>query len=206
MTETFQPVDLLAIALVLAVLIGCINYLWVKLPPAIGMLIGSLVLSRWWSSSDRLFHLHVMSWFRGTLDAASLPHVFLDGVLALLLFAGSLHVDVAELNRRRWMILLLATASVHPLDDCSAPGCGLVFAVVGVAVPLAWCLRARRDPGADRRRRGRNPAAAGRACRRACAPPSSARACSTTAPAWCCSWWRCGSPRAKPSGSATARS
>ena len=81
-----------------------------------------------------------MSWFRGTLDAASLPHIFLDGVLALLLFAGSLHVDVAELSRRRWMILLLATASVILSMTLFGAGIWAVFAVVGAAVPLAWCL------------------------------------------------------------------
>jgi len=30
-----------------------------------------------------------MRWFRGTLDNAHLPRVFLNAVLALLLFAGS---------------------------------------------------------------------------------------------------------------------
>ena len=135
-----EAADILAAVLVLAVLIGCVNHIWIKLPPAIGMLIGSLVLSALVVVSDRLFHLHVMSWFRGTLDAASLPHIFLDGVLALLLFAGSLHVDVAELSRRRWMILLLATASVILSMTLFGAGMWAVFAVVGAAVPLAWCL------------------------------------------------------------------
>src|ERR1700733_9497593 len=108
----FEPVDLLAIVLALAALIGCINYLWIGLPPAIGMLLGALTVSLLIVSSDHVLHLHVMRWFRGTLDDAHLPRVFLNAVLALLLFAGSLHVDVAELSRRRETILILATASV----------------------------------------------------------------------------------------------
>ena len=140
MTETLQPVDLLAIALALAALIGCINYLWVKLPPAIGMLLGSLVLSLIIVSSDRLFHLHVMTWLRGTLDSAHFPRVFLNAVLALLLFAGSLHVDIAELNRRRGMILLLATASVLIATTIFGAGMWLAFSVIGMAVPLIWCV------------------------------------------------------------------
>jgi len=51
----FEPVDLFAIVLVLAVLIGCINHLWIKLPPAIGMLLGSLVVSLLIVSSDHVF-------------------------------------------------------------------------------------------------------------------------------------------------------
>jgi CPA1 family monovalent cation:H+ antiporter len=135
-----EPADLVAVVLALAAFIGCVNHLWIRLPPAIGMLGGSLIASLLIVSSDRVLHLHVMSWFRETLDAANLPHVFLDGALALLLFAGSLHGDLAELSRRRWMILLLATASVVLATLIFGAGMWAVFALVGAAVPLAWCF------------------------------------------------------------------
>jgi monovalent cation:H+ antiporter, CPA1 family len=135
-----EPADLVAILLALAVLIGCANYLWVGLPPAIGMLLGSLLLSLAIAASDRVFHLHIMGWFRGTFGAVDLPDVFLDGVLALLLYAGSLYVDVAELIRRRWMILLLATASVIIATAIFAAGMWVIFATTGITVPLAWCF------------------------------------------------------------------
>jgi CPA1 family monovalent cation:H+ antiporter len=133
------PIDLLAIVLALAALIGCVNHLVFKLPPAIGMLLGSLAVSLIIVASDHVLHLHVMRWFRGTLGAADLPHFFLDGALALLLFAGSLHVDVAELNRRRLVIASLATVSVIVST--------LIFGYAmwaltgfGAAIPLVWCL------------------------------------------------------------------
>jgi CPA1 family monovalent cation:H+ antiporter len=135
-----EPVDLFAIVLALAVLIGSVNHLWIKLPPAIGMLVGSLVVSSLVVVSDHAFHLHVMRWFRGTLTAADLPHFFLDGVLALLLYAGSLHVDVAQLRRRGWVILLLATASVIISTLILGAGMWLLFGATGLAVPLAWCF------------------------------------------------------------------
>jgi len=135
-----EPADLLAIILVLAVLIGCINHLWIRLPPAIGMLVGSLVLSLLIVSSDRLLHLHVMSWFRQTLESADLPHIFLDVALALLLFAGSLNVDVMELTTRRWMILLLATASVILSMLFFGAGMRVMFGLAGIVVPSAWCF------------------------------------------------------------------
>jgi CPA1 family monovalent cation:H+ antiporter len=135
-----EPVDLFAILLALAVVIGCINYFWVKLPPAIGMLLGSLLMASLYVGSDHLFHLHAMHWLRDTLDAADLPHLFLDGTVALLLFAASLHVDIAELNRRRRLILLLATASVVVSTAVFGYGIFFSFGLVGIAVPLAWCL------------------------------------------------------------------
>ena len=135
-----EPVDLFAIVLALAVLIGSVNHLWIKLPAAIGMLVGSLVVSLLVVVSDHVFHLHVMRWFRGTLGAADLSHFFLDGVLALLLYAGSLHVNVAELRRRGWVILLLATASVIISTLIFGGGMWLFFGAIGLTVPLAWCF------------------------------------------------------------------
>jgi len=133
------PIDLFAIVLALAVVIGCVNHVFFRLPPAIGMLLGSLVVSLVIVGSDHVFHLHVMHWFRGTLGAADLPHIFLDGALALLLFAGSLHVDVAELNRRRQVILALATGSV--ILSTLIFGYALwALTGFGAAIPLVWCL------------------------------------------------------------------
>ncbi len=135
-----EPIDQFAVVLGLAVLIGCVNHVWVKLPPAIGMLLGALAVSLLIVASDHVLHLHVMGWFRETLGEADLPHFFLDGVLAFLLFAGSLHVDLAELNRRKWLILILATASVIISTMIFGAGMWLAFGLIGVTIPLVWCV------------------------------------------------------------------
>ncbi len=140
MSGLIEPADLLVIVLALAVFIGCVNHLWIGMPPGVGMLLGSLLVSTMVILSDRVFHLHVMWWFRATLEAAHLPKVFLDGVLALLLFAGSLHVDMAELKRRRWTIVVLATASVILSTTVFSAGMWTIFSLTGAAVPLAWCF------------------------------------------------------------------
>ena len=135
-----EPADLLAILLGLAVAIGCINHLWIRLPPAIGMLLGSLTLAAVVVSSDHVLHLHVMRWFRGTFSTANLPRFFLDGVLALLLFAGSLHVDAKELGQRRFLISLLVTTSVILSTLIFGSCMWVIFAAIGATVPLAWCF------------------------------------------------------------------
>jgi CPA1 family monovalent cation:H+ antiporter len=135
-----EPIDQFAVVLGLAVAIGCVNHIWIKLPPAIGMLLGALVVSFLIVASDHVLHLHIMGWFRETLGEADLPHFFLDGVLAFLLFAGSLHVNVAELNRRKWLILILATASVIISTMMFGAGMWLVFGLIGVTIPFVWCV------------------------------------------------------------------
>jgi monovalent cation:H+ antiporter, CPA1 family len=134
-----EPVDQFAVVLGLAVLIGCFNHLWIGLPPAIGMLLGSLVISFLIVVSDHVLHLHIMGWFRETLGDADLPHFFLDGVLAFLLFAGSLHVDIAELNRRWRLILELATVSVILSTLIFGVGMWLFLGLVGADIPFVWC-------------------------------------------------------------------
>jgi CPA1 family monovalent cation:H+ antiporter len=136
----FEPVDLLAIVLALAALIGCINYLWIGLPPAIGMLLGALTVSLLIVSSDHVLHLHVMRWFRGTLDDAHLSRVFLNAILALLLFAGSLHIDVVELNKRRFTILMLATVSVMISTVLFGGVMYYTYGLIGSFVPFVWCI------------------------------------------------------------------
>jgi hypothetical protein len=59
----------------LAVVIGGINHLWIRLPPAIGMLLGSPMQSAFVVSSDHLLDLHVMRWFRGTLTTSFLLEI-----------------------------------------------------------------------------------------------------------------------------------
>lgn len=135
-----EPIDLLVIVLGLAVLVGCINHLWIGLPPTVGMLLGSLFISLLIVSSDHVFHLHSMHWFRATFDSAHLPNVFLDGVLALLLFAGSLHANVLELSRRRWTILFLATAGVILSTLVFGASLWTISNLIGASVPLAWCF------------------------------------------------------------------
>ncbi|HAQ85372.1 MAG TPA: sodium:proton antiporter, partial [Pseudomonas sp.] len=36
-------------------------------------------------------------------------HLLMDGMLSFLLFAGALHINLADLRARRWAIGLLAT-------------------------------------------------------------------------------------------------
>jgi CPA1 family monovalent cation:H+ antiporter len=74
------------------------------------------------------------------LGEAALPQVLLDIVLGLLLFAASLHVDLTELRRQKWTVLVLATASVIIATVVFGGGIWVLFRVAGSPVPLGWCM------------------------------------------------------------------
>ena len=124
--------------LLLAALFGFINYRWIRLPRAIGLLVIALLVSVCVLLIDRAVPGSPLGyWSKRALNGLNLPHVFLDGALAFMLFAGSLHVNLAELRNNKWTVLALATAGVVIATLLYAFGIWFVFAG---AVPLSWCF------------------------------------------------------------------
>jgi len=133
-------IDIVAIVLLLAALIGAVNDRCVRLPAPIGMLLGSLVVVLVIVVADRVLRLHIMQPIRRGLAAADLPHVFLGWLLALLLFAGSLQVDLPALRQSRRMIFVLATVGVILSAAVFGFGLWTLLALTGREVSLAWCF------------------------------------------------------------------
>lgn len=131
------PFNFVSLLLLLAALFGFINYRWIRLPRTIGLLVIALVVSGCILLVERaLPNAPLRRWSEAVLTGINLPHVFLDGALAFMLFAGSLHVDLAELRSNKWTVLALATAGVVIATTLYAFGIWAVF----TAVPLTWCF------------------------------------------------------------------
>ncbi len=131
--------DFVALVLLLAAGVGWVNELYLRLPRAIALLAASLVLSLAIALADRLLGVPLVASLRRSLDAADLPHVFLDGALAFLLFAGTFQVKLSDLRRRQWVILPLSTVSVIAATLVFGAGIWAVFAAIGAPVPPGWC-------------------------------------------------------------------
>ena len=132
--------DLVAVLLVLAALVATINHRFIRLPRAIALLLGSLGISAITTAINPFVAPDLAGWARAVLSAAELPQVLLDIVLGLLLFAASLRVDLTELRREKWIVLILATASVIIATLVFGAGIWAVFRVAGTPVPLGWCM------------------------------------------------------------------
>ena len=110
-----------SLLIVLAGAFGAINYLYLKLPPAIGV----LVVAHLTSMSLLAFDLVMPSFgvadsIRATVLEIEFSDALLEGMLGLLLFAGALHVKVADLRQKWIVVALMATI-----------GIGLSTAIVG---------------------------------------------------------------------------
>lgn len=102
-----------SLLIVLAGVFGAINYLFLKLPSAIGILVVALF------ASFALLGADLLAPQFGIADAARLliadidfSDALLEGMLGLLLFAGALHVKLHEL-RAQWVpVALMATIGI----------------------------------------------------------------------------------------------
>lgn len=115
-----------SLLIVLAGAFGTINYLFLKLPSTIGILVVALFASFAVIASDALFPaLTVEEQVRAQVLGLDFSDALLEGMLGLLLFAGALHVKLSDL-RKSWLVIsLMATV-----------GIGLSTLIVGVG--FSW--------------------------------------------------------------------
>lgn len=98
---------------VLAGVFGAVNYLFLKLPSAIGILIVALAASFCVMAIDWVFPtLAVADTVQNIVLDIEFSNALLEGMLGLLLFAGALHVKLGDLRQQAWVVLLMATLGV----------------------------------------------------------------------------------------------
>lgn len=102
-----------SLLIVLAGAFGAINYLFLKLPSAIGILVVSLAASMVILGVDLLAPgLGIADVVRQEVTAIDFSDALLEGMLGLLLFAGALHVKISDLREQWRVVLLMATMGV----------------------------------------------------------------------------------------------
>ncbi|WP_460273409.1 cation:proton antiporter [Celeribacter sp. ULVN23_4] len=118
--------QLASLLIVLAGAFGAINYLFLRLPSTIGILVVSLVTSLVIIGVDFLFPNTVFEEeIRAAVQEFDFTDTLLEGMLGLLLFAGALHVKLDDLKDQWLPVILMATLGV-----------ALSTAVVGVG--FSW--------------------------------------------------------------------
>ena len=110
-----------SLLIVLAGLFGAVNYLFLKLPTTIGILIVSLLASLVILLLDLVLQgFRVDDELRSIVGRIDFSDALLEGMLGLMLFAGSLHVKLSDLRAQWGVVTLMATVGV-----------GLSTAIVG---------------------------------------------------------------------------
>ena len=103
--------NIIAVLMTLAALFGYINYHYIKLPTTIGVMLIALLCSISLIILSK-FGLHLEDRAETLLKSVDFSDTLMHGMLSFLLFAGALHVNLADLARQKWTIGSLATLSV----------------------------------------------------------------------------------------------
>lgn len=100
-----------SILIVLSALFAFLNSRYLKLPPAIGIMLLAIITSMSLMGLDRIYPAfsQILSDVIASLD---FPSVLMGAMLNFLLFAGAIHVSMQELHKQRLPILILSTLGV----------------------------------------------------------------------------------------------
>lgn len=105
--------QLTSLLIVLAGLFGAVNYLFLRLPTAIGILVVSLAASLVILGLDLIFQgFTVDDGVRSLVGGIAFSDALLEGMLGLLLFAGALHVKLSDLKEQWRVVALMATIGI----------------------------------------------------------------------------------------------
>jgi CPA1 family monovalent cation:H+ antiporter len=135
------PLDVAAILIVLAAVFGYVNYRIIGLPHTMGLTVMGAVASIAVVALDAaLPGLGLGHGVRVFFAGIDFRTALMDGMLAFLLFAGALHVDLSLILRRKWTILSLATIGVLISTVMIGFGFKGMSLLLGLDVPILWCL------------------------------------------------------------------
>ena len=133
--------DLAALLFVLSALFGWLNRLFLRLPHTIGLLMMGLASSLALVALDLVFPgQHLYQDLTQVLGQVDFTDVLMNGMLAFLLFAGAMSLDLKALRSRAWAVATLAL--VGTLISTALVGGAFWGAaqVLGRPISVGWAL------------------------------------------------------------------
>jgi CPA1 family monovalent cation:H+ antiporter len=130
----------IAMLLTLSAIFSYINYRFIKLPTAIGIMLMSLVLSLLLLISGKLGLLVVSHQIAAVIKGIDFHTTLINGMLSFLLFAGALHVNLNELSKQKWVILILATVGVLSSTFIVGTISWLILNTLALNISFIYCL------------------------------------------------------------------
>lgn len=133
--------ELSALLLTLSAALGWINRKYLPLPQTIGLLVMSVCVSLLLVGVDAMVpDRHIFDALTKPLQQIDFSAVVMNGMLAFLLFAGALHVDVAKLRDRAVAVAVLATFGTVASTLLVGLGFWALAAAIAQPIPLAWAM------------------------------------------------------------------
>ena len=131
--------NILAILITLSAVFSYINHRFIRLPTTIGVMAISLLASLGLIALGSL-GLGLEEKARVLLNSIDFDETLLHGMLSFLLFAGALHVNLADLSRQKYIISTLATVGVIGSTFIIGFTSWWVLGWLGINLPFIYSL------------------------------------------------------------------
>lgn len=132
-------INIAAILISLAAIMSFINYRFIKLPMTIGLMAQALALSLLVIIADRL-GAPIMGYADRLMGSIDFNETLMQGMLSYLLFAGALHVNLNDLLKEKWVILVLASVGVISSTFIIGGLMYFVLPLLGLELSFIYCL------------------------------------------------------------------
>jgi len=132
--------EIATVLIVLTALFSFLNYRTVRLPTTIGVMLVALTLSLVLVVLAGLGVTSIIDAAQGLIDRIDFNETLLHGMLAFLLFAGALEVNLNDLANSKWTISILATVGVMASTVMVGTLAWLGLNAMGLSVSLLYCL------------------------------------------------------------------
>jgi CPA1 family monovalent cation:H+ antiporter len=134
--------NIIAVLLTLAAAFGYVNHRFIRLPVTIGTMLISMALSLTLVLLGRfgLVGTGIADYWLRLVQGIDFDETLLVGMLGFLLFAGALEVDLEQLLRRKWEVLLLATAGTILSTALVGAAAYVISGWLGLGIDLLHCM------------------------------------------------------------------
>ncbi len=131
--------ELIGLLLTATAVLGYVNHRYIQLPDTVGItfmgLLATLVLTAIGAVVPG-----AVSWASSFATRLDVTEIVFHGLLSVLLFAGSLHINFADLARHRLPVLVLSTVGVVLSTVIVGYGAHVLLAMIGIRIGLSYCL------------------------------------------------------------------
>lgn len=135
-----EILNTIAILLTLSAVFSYLNYRFIKLPTAIGIMLIALVLSLLLLISGEFGLFDISQKARYLINSIDFQTTLINGMLSFLLFAGALHINLNELSKQKWVILILATVGVISSTFIIGGMSWIILTALELQVSFIYCL------------------------------------------------------------------
>ena len=112
-----------------------VNVKFIKLPNAIGLMLIALIMSLGLLVSGLLFP-SLIPYYELLIQSIDFNKTLMSGMLSFLLFAGALHVNIDDLLKQKWIIIIMATLGVVGSTFLIGSAVYYFLPVLGLEIPL----------------------------------------------------------------------